>query len=71
MDRPPDDVMSMEQLAEYLKVSRHTLYKLAREGKMPGQKIGKRWRFLRAAIDDWLSQQHQDGDGKVRPGDRQ
>jgi excisionase family DNA binding protein len=48
------DVMTMDELAEYLKISKSTLYKLAQENKLPGQKIGKRWRFHREAVDDWL-----------------
>ncbi len=71
MAKQPDEIMSIEQLADYLKVSRSTLYKLAQDGRLPGQKVGKRWRFLRTAIDDWLSQQPHDGDDKTRPGDRQ
>ena len=48
--------MSIDELAEYLKVSRSTLYILAREGRLPGQKVGKRWRFHKDAIDGWLEQ---------------
>jgi excisionase family DNA binding protein len=48
--------MTMDELAEYLKISKSTLYKLAVENKLPGQKIGKRWRFHRDAIDEWLKQ---------------
>lgn len=49
-----DDVLTIDELAEYLKLSKSTLYKLAQERKVPGQKIGKHWRFHRDAIDDWL-----------------
>jgi excisionase family DNA binding protein len=47
-------VLTIDELAAYLKVSKSTLYKLAQEGKVPGQKIGKHWRFLKSNIDDWL-----------------
>jgi excisionase family DNA binding protein len=56
MAAKPDDIMTMDELAEYLKISKSTLYKLAVENKLPGQKIGKRWRFHRDAIDEWLKQ---------------
>ncbi|NLF92391.1 MAG: helix-turn-helix domain-containing protein [Oligosphaeraceae bacterium] len=56
MKREPDEVMSIGELAEYLKISRSTLYKLVQEGRLPGQKLGKRWRFHKNAIDDWLKQ---------------
>lgn len=41
-----DDIMTMDELAEYLKISKSTLYKLAQDNKLPGQKIGKPWRYL-------------------------
>lgn len=54
-----DEVLTIDELATYLKVSKSTLYKLAQEGKLPGQKIGKHWRFLRSTIDQWLANQSQ------------
>lgn len=50
-----DEVLTLEELAEYLKLSKSTVYKLVGEDKIPGQKIGKRWRFSKAAIDRWLA----------------
>ncbi|KAA0220493.1 MAG: helix-turn-helix domain-containing protein [Phycisphaerae bacterium] len=47
-------VLTIPELAEYLKISQSTLYKLALEGKVPGQKVGKHWRFHRDAVDAWL-----------------
>lgn len=49
-----EDIMTMDELAEYLKISKSTLYKLTQEQKLPGQKIGKRWRFHKDAVDEWL-----------------
>ena len=48
-----DDVLTIKELATYLKFSRSTLYKLVQEGTVPGQKIGKHWRFRRETIDRW------------------
>ena len=53
----PPDVMTIDELAAYLQLSKSTLYKLAQEGKVPGQKVGKHWRFHRQTIDSWLSRQ--------------
>ncbi len=50
-----DEVMTIEELSVYLKVSKSTLYKLAQEGSLPGQKVGKHWRFHRDVIDRWLA----------------
>jgi excisionase family DNA binding protein len=47
-------VLTIGDLAEYLKISKSTLYKLAQEGAVPGQKVGRHWRFHREAIDEWL-----------------
>jgi excisionase family DNA binding protein len=47
-------VLTIEDLAEYLKISKSTLYKLAQEGALPGQKVGRHWRFHREAVDQWL-----------------
>ena len=49
-------VMTIEELSDYLKIPRSTLYKLAQEGKVPCQKVGRHWRFRKEAIDQWLEQ---------------
>lgn len=53
---PPDKVMTITELSKYLKISRSTLYKLAQEGKLPAQKVGRHWRFHRDSVDEWLRQ---------------
>lgn len=54
MSKQKTSVMTIDELAEYLKVAKSTLYKLAQGGRVPGQKVGKHWRFHRGAIDAWL-----------------
>jgi len=49
-----DAVLTIDELAAYLKIAKSTLYKLAQEGKLPGQKVGRHWRFHREAVDEWL-----------------
>lgn len=49
------DVLTIDELAAYLKLAKSTTYKLAQEGKIPGQKVGRHWRFNKAAIDRWLA----------------
>lgn len=46
----------MQEGAEYLRLSDHTIYKLAQNGKIPALKAGKMWWFRRQAIDKWLGQ---------------
>ena len=55
MARAKDTIMTIGELAVYLKLSRSTLYHLARAGKVPGVKVGRHWRFHREAIDRWVS----------------
>ncbi len=49
------EIMTLEEVSVYLRIPRSSLYKLAREGKVPCQKIGKHWRFHKNAIDAWIS----------------
>jgi excisionase family DNA binding protein len=48
------EVLTIDELAVYLKIPKSTLYKLAREGKVPSNKIGRHWRFQKRSIDRWL-----------------
>ena len=49
-----DIVFTIGELAAYLKISKSTAYKLAQEGRIPGQKVGRHWRFHRPVVDRWL-----------------
>lgn len=46
--------MTIQDLAAYVQVSKSSLYKLVQDGKVPGVKVGKHWRFHKEAIDAWL-----------------
>lgn len=52
-----NDVLTIDELSKYLKVSKSTLYKLAQEGNVPAQKVGKHWRFHKDAVDRWLKKE--------------
>jgi excisionase family DNA binding protein len=56
MTNEKDSVLTIDELSEYLKISKSTLYKLVQEGKVPGQKVGRHWRFSRRAIDNWIAE---------------
>jgi excisionase family DNA binding protein len=49
------DVMTLEQAAVYLQLSIETVLDQAVTGNIPGRKIANNWRFLKSAIDEWLS----------------
>lgn len=56
MNENLSDVLTIEELSAYLKIPKSTLYKVVREGKIPSQKVGRHWRFRKAAIDRWLEE---------------
>lgn len=51
------DIMTMKEVAEYLKLNEKTAYRLASEGKIPGFKIGGSWRFEKNDLDEWIKEQ--------------
>ncbi len=51
----PSVVMTLREAARFIRVSDKTLGEMAREGKIPCQKVGREWRFLREALQEWLS----------------
>ena len=55
--RPEAKVITVGELAEYLRVHRSTLYRLLKRQQLPGFKIGSDWRFNVEAIDEWRMQQ--------------
>lgn len=54
MSKQPPDVLTLNEVAEYLRIPRSTAYKLAQEGKIPGQKVGRHWRFRKETVQSWL-----------------
>ncbi len=53
----PAKVMTVNELSDYLRVHRLTIYRLLKKGEIPGFKIGSDWRFNVEAIDQWRLQQ--------------
>jgi len=49
-------VLTIDEASHYLRIPLSSLYKLAQEGKIPCQKVGRHWRFRKEAIDRWLDQ---------------
>jgi len=47
-------ILTTKELAEYLKLTQVTIYKYVCEGKIPGHKVGSRWRYDKAQIDEFL-----------------
>ncbi len=49
------EIMTPREAAEYLSVHVRTIYRLAKNGDIPGRKVGGSWRFKKDALDEWLS----------------
>lgn len=52
-----ENLMDIKQVAEYLQMNKMTVYKLARQGKIPAFKVASEWRFKKELIEQWLMNQ--------------
>ena len=53
----PDEILTLREVAEYLKIGERTAYRLVQEGKLPAFKVGGTWRLRRGDLDSWIEQQ--------------
>jgi excisionase family DNA binding protein len=51
------EFLTVEEVAEYLRLPLSTVYKLAQDNKLPGFKVGKHWRFRKEAFLEWIKEQ--------------
>jgi excisionase family DNA binding protein len=51
------DVLTIAEAADLLRIPRSSVYKLAQEGRIPAQKVGRHWRFHRATLLKWVAGQ--------------
>ena len=51
------EILTLEDVAHYLRLTPQTIYKWAQERRIPAVKLGKEWRFRRSVIDRWLDEQ--------------
>lgn len=51
-----EEILTVKELAKYLKMDEHTVYRLARKGVLPAVKIGGEWRFRKDLIDKWIEE---------------
>jgi excisionase family DNA binding protein len=49
-----NDILTIEEAAEYLRLGKRSVYKLAKAGKMPAKMVLNKWRFEREALRDWV-----------------
>ena len=48
------EIMTIGEVAAYLRIPRSSVYKLAQEGRIPCKKVGRHWRFHREAVERWV-----------------
>jgi len=58
-DKSNDEILTIKELAAYLKMAEKTIYRFVSEGKIPGFKVGSNWRFSKAEIEIWIKSQNK------------
>jgi excisionase family DNA binding protein len=62
-----DEILTLPEVAQLLKVAEKTVYSMAQKGLLPAFKVGGQWRFKRADLDQWIEDQKaasRDGESK-------
>jgi len=62
-----DDVLTIREVAEFLKVNEKTVYSLAQQRRIPGFKVGGQWRFRREDLDAWIAAQTGETTAEAQP----
>jgi len=53
-DESVERMMTVKEVAAYLKLNPITVYRYAAQGKIPGFKVGSSWRFKKEILDEWV-----------------
>jgi excisionase family DNA binding protein len=53
---PDHEILTLEEVAHYLRLKPQTIYKWAQERRIPAVKLGKEWRFRKSILDRWLDE---------------
>lgn len=57
-----DPILTIKDVADYLKVNERTIYRLAASGELPGFKVGNSWRFKQSELEQYITTQHNRSD---------
>lgn len=63
------EIMDIDAAAEFLRIKKRTIYKLAKEGEIPAIKIGGQWRFSRQQLIDLFQEENPDGEKREAPSE--
>lgn len=55
------EILTLKQVADFLKVTKRTIYRLAAAKKIPAFRVGGTWRFSKAEINQWIQRQSEGG----------
>jgi len=64
MTKPKSEILTITEVAEYLKVAERTLYRLVAAKKIPAFKVGGTWRFSKTEIELWIKRQSKRASSK-------
>jgi len=65
----PSEVMTLREVADYLRLAEKSVLRMAQTGRIPAAKIASQWRFMRTLVNDWLASQMALPPTIRRPGD--
>lgn len=55
MNEQADEILTIDEVAAFLKAGKRTVYRLAANGEIPAFKLGGTWRFRRSELDQWIA----------------
>lgn len=62
-----EELITIQQVADYLKVDRFTVYRLVTKKRIPAFKVGGQWRFKQEMIDSWLMRNSNMSEERLMP----
>ena len=66
-----EEIMTVAEVAKYLKLKPQTIYKWAQDGRIPAAKLGREWRFKRSIIDRWIDSRIAESEAMRRLKERE
>ena len=55
------EILTIEEAANYLQIGKRSIYKLVKDGKIPGKKVLNKWRFEKESLREWVSKGEKAG----------
>lgn len=56
MNKAEGEILTLDEVAAYLRAGKRTVYRLAQQGEIPAFKLGGTWRFRRSELDSWIAE---------------